>query len=253
MKYLLAMLKKEWLENARTHKTLAMIICGAFFGILGPFTALMMPDIMANLLPKTLSQAIPQPSYIDAYTQYFKNINQLGFIILVFLFSNTLTQELSKGTLINLITKGLPKTSVILAKFCMLSFIWSITYTIGSAVQYGYTLYYFNNNGSHKITAYLGSWLFGLLLISLIALFSSLFKKNSGVLLGTLAVTVALFLMTFIKSVKDFNPLLLVQKQTNLLLGSFSWHQYRLLLLITAALITVNIAAAALIFRKTEV
>lgn len=252
MNYLSVMLKKEWLENIKTHRSAAMFICGIFFGILGPFTALIMPDLMAKLLPKNLRPIIPEPTYIDSYTQYFKNINQLGLVILVFLFSSTLTQELAKGTLINLITKGLSKTSVIIAKFGVLSFIWSFTYLAGSAVHYGYTLYYFNNKGLHKITAYLGSWLFGLLLISLILLFSSLFKKNSAVLLGIFTAIVAFFLINFMRPIKDFSPLLLIQKQSDLLLGHFSLHRYQLLLLLVVALILMNLAAANLTFKRSE-
>ncbi|MFD3016370.1 hypothetical protein ACFKJ2_00710, partial [Streptococcus agalactiae] len=97
MKSLAVMLKKEWMENVRTYKVISILITCSIFGILGPLTALMMPDIMAGILPKKLQGAIPEPTYIDSYIQYFKNLNQLGLVILVFLFSSTLTQEFSKG------------------------------------------------------------------------------------------------------------------------------------------------------------
>lgn len=48
------MLKKEWMENSRSHKALALLIISIIFGILGPLTALLMPDIMAGVLPKKI-------------------------------------------------------------------------------------------------------------------------------------------------------------------------------------------------------
>ncbi|MGT2933497.1 ABC transporter permease subunit [Streptococcus catagoni] len=252
MTYLKLILEKEWIENLRRHKTLAMLICGIIFGILGPFTALIMPQIMAGLLPKGLSQSLPQPSYIDSYIQYFKNINQLGFIILVFLFSNSLTQELAQGTLINLLTKGLPRSTVILAKFSIIAGIWTLSYSLGSAVHYAYTLYYFNNQGSNKLTVYLGTWLFGLLLLSLIFLFSTLLKKNSGVLLGMLATIVLFFLLSFLKAFREWNPLLIIQKQAAVLQGDYSPQRYQILLVITLVLIIFNLSLSIIRFARIE-
>ncbi|MCC9977252.1 ABC transporter permease subunit, partial [Streptococcus agalactiae] len=111
----------------------------SIFGILGPLTALMMPDIMAGILPKKLQGAIPEPTYIDSYIQYFKNMNQLGLVILVFLFSSTLTQEFSKGTLINLVTKGLAKKVIILAKFIVITLLWTVSYLLSVVIHFSYT------------------------------------------------------------------------------------------------------------------
>lgn len=58
MKSLAVMLKKEWMENVRTYKVISILITCSIFGILGPLTALMMPDIMAGILPKKLQGAI---------------------------------------------------------------------------------------------------------------------------------------------------------------------------------------------------
>ncbi|VTS16494.1 ABC-type transport system involved in multi-copper enzyme maturation, permease component [Streptococcus porcinus] len=246
------MLKKEWLESSRSHKALALLIISIIFGILGPLTALLMPEIMAGILPKKLQEAIPDPTYLDSYVQYFKQVNQLGLILLVFLFSGTLTQEFTRGTLINLITKGLSKKAIILAKFTMIAGLWTLTYSLGSLTQYTYTLYYFNNQGKDKLLVYGASWLVGLMLISLILLYSVLFRKTAGLLIACLMTIVTFFISGFFKITKDWNPMLLIQKQSQALSGHYEiqdWFQPALLII---AIILISLTLAILIFERSE-
>ncbi|WP_159583449.1 ABC transporter permease subunit [Streptococcus halichoeri] len=247
------MLKKEWLENLRTHKALSLLITFAAFGILAPLTAVLMPEIMAKLLPQNVAQAIPDPTYLDSYNQYFKNINQLGLLILVLLFSGSLTQELMRGTLINLITKGLSKAVIIMAKFIMMTGLWSLAYGLGSLIHYGYTLYYFNGRGQDKLLVYAASWLVGVFLISLILFFSAFFRKTSGVLLGILAVIVVCFISSYFKLTKDYNPLLLLQHQSSYLTGSTNIHDLFIPSLILTALIFITLWLAIVRLRYIDI
>ncbi|EFR43669.1 ABC transporter permease subunit [Streptococcus pseudoporcinus] len=246
------MLKKEWMENLRSHKVVALFIICAVCGILGPLTALLMPDILAGILPKKAQGAIPDPNYLDSYVQYFKNINQLGLILFVFLFSGTLTQEFARGTLINLVTKGLSKKTVILAKFTIIASLWTGSYVLGSLIHYAYTLYYFNNDGDHKFLAYGASWLFGLLLLSLLLLFSVLFRKTAGSLMACLASIVLFIISSFFKNTKDWNPMLLIQKQGALLSGNFKLEDWLQPSLITLTMLVFSLIFAIIIFEKSK-
>lgn len=247
------MLKKEWMENSRSHKALALLIISIIFGILGPLTALLMPDIMAGVLPKKIQEAIPDPTYLDSYIQYFKNINQLGLILLVFLFSGSLTQEFARGSLIHLITKGLSKKAIILAKHIMMSLIWTFSYLLGSLTQYAYTLYYFNNHGQDKLIVYGTSWLFGLLLLSLILFYSVIFRKTAGLLIACLMTIVVFFISGFFKITKDWNPILLIQKQSQILSGHYETQVLIQPSIIVITIILINLTLAILIFEKSEV
>lgn len=246
------MLKKEWLENSRSHKALALVMISIIFGILGPLTALLMPDIMAGILPQKLQKAIPEPTYLDSYSQYFKNVNQLGLILFVFLFSGSLSQEFTRGTLINLITKGLSKKAIILAKFIMISGLWTFSYCLGSLIQYAYTLYYFNNQGDYKWFTYGASWLFGLLLISLTLFYSVLFRKTAGLLIACLATIVLFIISGFFKLSKDWNPLLLIQKQSQVLSGHYQLQKWLHPTLLVIAIMMISLTLAIVLFEKTE-
>lgn len=116
MRGYLAFVKKELLEQVRTYKLLILFLVFFIFGMLSPLMAKLMPEILSQMPMDGITITIPDPTAIDSYSQFFKNLTQMGLIVLVLLFSGTLTTELSKGTLINVLTKGLTRYAVILAK-----------------------------------------------------------------------------------------------------------------------------------------
>ncbi|MCU7557686.1 ABC transporter permease [Macrococcus capreoli] len=220
MRILKVMLSKEWTENVRTYKVISLIIVLMIMGIMSPFTAIIMPDIIKGALPEEMKDMfIPKPTYIDAYIQFFKNVNQIGLIVLVIMYSGMLVNELNKGTLMNLVTKGLSRKYIIISKWIMSVMVWSIAYVIGAFVHYGYTLYYFSSEGHNKILAYLMTWLFGVMLLSLILLFSTLLKNNIGIMLGIIVVIICLFIGNMKKRFSEISPLYLIQNNTQLMLN----------------------------------
>lgn len=54
MKFLVVMLKKEWMENVRIYKVIFILIICLIFGILGFLIVFMMFDIMVGILFKKL-------------------------------------------------------------------------------------------------------------------------------------------------------------------------------------------------------
>lgn len=109
-----AFLKKEILEYTKTYKLLIMLMVFAFFGITNPLMAKLMPEILGSLMEDSITMILPEATAFDAWTQFFKNATQIGLSVMVIIFSSVLSSELSKGTLINMLTKGLSRTAVIL-------------------------------------------------------------------------------------------------------------------------------------------
>lgn len=254
MNQLLIMLQKEWTESIRTNKLIPIIIVFMILGIMSPLTAIIMPDIIKNALPSAVKDFnIPEATYIDSYIQFFKNINQIGLIILVIIFSGILTNELSRGTLLNLITKGLSRKYIILSKWIISTIIWTIAYIIGALIQYSYTLYYFNNEGSHKVAAYIMSWLFGVMLLSIIMLLSTLLKNNIAVMLGILLIVVMMFILSMFKHIKDKLPLQLIQKNTDIMIEKIAFSQMYTPIIITIMIILLSIILSIYRFNKAEI
>ncbi|WP_222860725.1 hypothetical protein [Paenibacillus antibioticophila] len=93
-----------------------MIAVFFIVGMLSPLTAKLMPELLSSFLPEGMTLTIAEPTALDAWIQFFKNTSQMGLILIVILFSGILGTELTRGTLINMLTKGLSRHAVILSK-----------------------------------------------------------------------------------------------------------------------------------------
>ena len=95
----LAALRKEWLEQWRTYRLLAVGVVLVVFGLLSPLIAKHTPEII-KLIPngEAIAQLIPTPTVMDAVTQYIKNIGQFGVILALLLTMGAIAQEKDKGT-----------------------------------------------------------------------------------------------------------------------------------------------------------
>ena len=107
--------KKELLESWRTHRLLILTVVFLIFGILSPLIAKLMPELLKGGLGG-IKVAVPKPTSLDAWTQYYKNISQMGIYVFALMLGGCVSQEIQQGTLVNLVTKGLPRWTVIVIK-----------------------------------------------------------------------------------------------------------------------------------------
>jgi ABC-2 type transport system permease protein len=210
MKAFFAFYKKELCEAARTHKLTVMGLVFLLFGIMSPLAAKFMPDIVSSAMPEGMVIALPEPVAADSWAQFFKNISQIGLIVMVILFGATLTGEISRGTLAQLLTKGLSRRAVIFAKFASAGLIWTAAYALAFLVTLAYTLYFWQGETvSGLLFAVCGLWLFGMLLISALLLGGALFRASYAGLLFVGGLVIALFLLNLIPALRDYNPVAL--------------------------------------------
>ena len=105
-------IKVRQLDNSRLYKALRLSLIHIY-----PISARYLPEVAASLLPDGIQIQLPQPEVMDSWAQFYKNISQIGIIILLIVFSTMISNELQKGTLIHLLTKGLSRTTILLAKY----------------------------------------------------------------------------------------------------------------------------------------
>ena len=98
MKGFYAYLKKELWEQVATFKVLIVVLLFFLLGVISPIGAKYTTEVIGALSTDLINLQMPDPTYIDAWAQYFKNISQLGFVVFVIIFYNTLGNELIKGT-----------------------------------------------------------------------------------------------------------------------------------------------------------
>src|SRR5690554_784774 len=162
MKHYFVFLKKELMEYARTYKLLILLAVFTIFGMTNPLIAKLTPDLLANFMPGGMTITIPEPTALDSWAQFFKNTQQMGLIVLLLVFSSVLAGEISKGTLINLLTKGLMRQAVIVAKYGAMLLVWSISVGLSAFLTWVYTAYLFPGDGvSQLVFAVFCMWLFG--------------------------------------------------------------------------------------------
>jgi dienelactone hydrolase len=130
-----------------------------------------------------------------------------------------LSSELSKGTLTIILTKGLSRRAVILAKLTSASLIWTGCYWLSFFISWGYTVYYFPDDKlPYIMLAGFCLWLFGLFLLALTALAAAITETSTiFCLLLVGAAVIVLNLLNMIPYVKRYNPVTLAGVPTSLL------------------------------------
>jgi ABC-2 type transport system permease protein len=248
-----AFLKKEIFEYAKTYKLLIMLIVFAVFGITNPLMAKLLPEILGNLMSDSITMTLPEATAFDSWTQFFKNATQMGLFVMVILFSPVLSSELSKGTLINMLTKGLSRTAVILSKYTCMVLVWTISIALCFGLTYGYTVYLFP---AGEIVSLLFAtfclWLFGVFLLAILLLCATLTKSNHGCLLSTGAAVVVCMLVNIMPAAHRYNPISLVTDNLGLITNSIEVSSLYCTILISFLLSLLFVVLSVLIFRKKQ-
>ena len=106
--------------------------------------AKVLPEILESVLPEGMTITLEEPKAIDSWMQFFKNGAQTGMIVLTVIFSGIMAGEISKGTLIHMVTKGLSRKVVVLSPSSHQRwFQWTLSYAASALITLGYTLYFF--------------------------------------------------------------------------------------------------------------
>lgn len=249
-----AFLKKELLESARTYRLLIILLVFFIFGIMNPLTAKLIPEILNTLMTDGVSITFAEPTAFDSWEQFFKNISQMGLIVTVIVFSGVLGAELSKGTLINMLTKGLSRSTVVLSKYTCMVLIWTMSIVISFFVTWGYTLYLFP--GGEVVNLFFSvfcMWLFGIFILALLLFAATLTKNNYGCLLITGASVVICMLFNILPALHKYNPLSLATDNMNLIRNTIEVSALYYAIWIAGILSLIFIASSVLAFRKKQI
>lgn len=254
MKSYIAFTKKEFCESLRTYKLFIMLAVFFLFGMMNPVTAKLTPEILVKFMPEGMKATIPEPTALDSWMQFFKNIPQMGLIVLVIVFSGIMANEFNRGTLINMLTKGLSRSVVILSKFTMATAVWTISYVLCFGVSYIYTDYFWKvDNVTTVLFAVFCLWLFGILLIAAELLGSVLFNSSYGCLLVTGGFIVILFLINIVPKLQKYNPIGLASKNIALITGEMSVSDFAIPITICCIIVIGFVTSTIAIFNKKQI
>ncbi|WP_044566853.1 ABC transporter permease [Anaerococcus provencensis] len=254
MRIFLSLLKKEAIEGARTKKMISTFILLLFIGLISPLTAKLTPMILQSIATGNIDINVAIPSEIDSWTQFFKNISQIGMFGLAIILSTQMVNEFQKGTLINLLSKGLPRYQVVLSKIFYNFILWFIAYFCSFTLTYFYTKYFFGISFPIRniLMAALLPFVFGLFLISLEILAGVI----SGNVIGTLILMTAGIVIQLILSIRDeivkYMPIALIGKPVNLIKG-IGYDDYYVPIITGGILIIICIVISIAVINKKQI
>ena len=174
-----AFLKKEFLSQLRSGKLLILILVAMLFGVMSPgiakLTPWMMETMAGSMEESGLVVTAVETTVLSSWTQFYKNA-PMAVIIFLLMFGGILTTEFQKGTLVNMVTKGLARWKILGAKGLAAVVSWSVFYWLMYEITYGYNVYFWKDEtvcypGFAAVGIYLvGLWLLVLVIFSRTAL-----------------------------------------------------------------------------------
>lgn len=255
MKPLFAFLRKEFMDIARTGRLVIIVLLFVLCGIMNPAIAKLTPWLM-EMFASTMEDSgfVLTNIQVDAmtsWTQFFKNL-PIVLIAFVLIFSDIFTKEYKMGTLLLVLTKGLSRYKVVLAKMALLLLLWTFGYGLCFGITYGYNAYFWDNSVAHSLfSAVTVWWLFGVWVICLMVLFSSLMQSNTGVSLGTGGAALLAYLLCMIPKLKAYSPAMLLDSGS-LLNGTMIIGEYRKAVIVAVIFSVVCIAASVPVMNRKQ-
>ena len=256
MRAFFAFMKKEWLEQIRSSRIIILTILFVLFGIMNPAVAKLTPwlfEIMAESLEE--SGMIITTIEVDAmssWVQFFKNV-PMALIAFVLMQSNIFTKEYLSGTLVLALTKGLHRYKVVLSKATVLITIWTVLYWMQVIITFVYNNYFWDNSVAKNLMfSVLCWWIFGLWIIGLQILFSTISSTNTGVLVGTGAVVLGAYMLSLLPKFTKYFPTLLMDGNS-LIYGRKDIKDYTVALVITIVTTVLCIIGSIPIMNKKKI
>ncbi|MRS12467.1 MAG: hypothetical protein EG823_05270 [Actinobacteria bacterium] len=249
-----AFLGKELREILRTWRIWVLPGIVLLFALTGPVLAKITPELLGSLMADQQSGVViqlPDPTYVDAYAQWTKNLSQMVLFVVIIMFGGIISSEKKAGTAALVLTKPLSRMSFVIAKFISQAALVTVPVVAGALATWGVTYAVFAEAPLEPLAQATGAWLvLAMLFVALMEMLSATFDSQAGAAgLGFLAY-ILLSIAAIWKPALDYTPSGLVGAPNATLLGeapSLGWP-----ILVTLALTAACVAGAVAVFRKRE-
>ena len=244
--------RKETHEILRTWRIWVLPSILLFFALTGPVLVRFTPQIVGALAGDTLNGlTIPTPNYLDAYTQWIKNLSQIGLFALIIIYGSIVSSEIKSGTAVLVLTKPVSRTAFIVAKAAVHSVFLTILVIAGTLVTWGLTETVFGEAPGSSLWSSALVWLvFGILFIAVMTLLSVLIRASAGAAGAGLGAYALVSIAGIWKPLGAYSPAGLATQPASLAAGKDVAVLWPVLtsLLLAVGLVTL----AALAFRRKD-
>ena len=250
MKTFMCFLKKEIIENVRNGKLVIIMVLSVFLGILAPATAKLMPELLKTLEGTGMTVNLGEITAFDSWQQYYKNA-PIFVVVFLLMFAGTLVNEFNKSTLVLVVTKGLERWKIFIAKSLTLTIIWTLSYWIYYFITLFYTEYYWDNSVIYNCSfAALIYWIFGVVMISLMMLGSTLSSSAFGAVVIPGIVYFASMLLGIANSIEKYLLTKLTDAGCLLTEGITDYYPS---IIIAAVIIAISYVIGIMAFNKKTI
>ncbi len=122
----------EWLRLWRTNRLLVLVLLFTFFGLLGPVTAVYLPDIIGLASAQEgFEVTVPDPTPPDGIAQYVGNVGQLGLVAVAAVAALALAVDARPGVAAFYRTRQPSVTRWLLPRWLATSVAAAVAWTLG--------------------------------------------------------------------------------------------------------------------------
>jgi ABC-2 type transport system permease protein len=179
---------------------------------------------MANTGNMTIQ--ILRSSYIDVMIQYFKNISQIGGLLLIYLTMGAIATEKERGTIAWILVKPVSKLEFVAAKFLVYWLSLLVSLIAAAIVCYLYTVILFRELPVKAFLYFNGLLLiYALTIVSLTLFYSALLKSQMAVGIASFCSWILLSVCS-LNFIGDYLPTKYLQEGLWLLKGTLPWQPF---------------------------
>ena len=244
--------RKEAREILRTWRIWVLPGILVFFALIGPVLARFTPEIVGAVAGNQLGGfTLPTPTYLDAYTQWIKNLSQIALFALIIIYGSIVSAETKSGTAVLVLTKPVSRTAFVIAKAAVHSVFLAVLVVVGTLLTWGLTAAVFGKAPGSALWSSALVWLvFGVLFIALMTLLSVLIDSAAGAAGAGLGAYALVSIAAIWKPLGTYSPAGLATEPASLALGKNGAVLWPVLTSLLLAVALVALAAQA--FRHKD-
>lgn len=246
-------LNKEIKEYIRTPKLLIIMCLFLFFAFLSPLTARYMNELI-SLVASDVQISFPDPTFTDAWVQFYKNTTSLCLIVYLIIITGTVAQEKNKGSILLVLTKKVSRFNYLFSKFVGGAILLTVALLTSLLVSVLYTQILFHEvfyDG--LLMSIILLWLMGLFYTAFAILASVIAKTpTTAALLGFVGYAV-FNLLNISSGLQKFNPSGASSLVNNILYNTSSTSTNVICLISTVIGILFVFFLSYIIFKKQEI
>ena len=246
------LIKKELKEYLKTGKFYILLFVFLFFAIVSPLTAKLMPELIKSL-SQGITITITPPTWRDSFVQFFKNMNQIVFIVIVIVFIGSISEEKSRGTASLVAVKGVDRGQWVVSKFIFqfLLSLFMLLFAFFMCFYYGKLL--FPETLFYQAFSSVVLYAFYLLFVVALTIFSSSIG-NSILQSAGIFFTIFIFMnvLNIIPKISPYNPMTLSSIENQWIASQVTWGNALKPIISTLVISIALIILGALHFKKQE-